>query len=467
MKLTSGILLMAACLFIFGCTKDEFSERDAIEAQKELLKIKYQHEIDLETLKQKGETAMQELLNKGALEQIRLNDSLTQARTVNSRKQDYSVMVTDVLTNAPIADADVSVSSEGKLYGAKTNAQGVATFNNLYLFPTSTFLVSKAGYAASQIMQQYVGQGAVRLWNSADLSNEIYGTIYIDRDLTNTLPEKVEANVLVTAGTAVPVGPSGSYSVYFPAYTKADGTYSLKIPAAPNAYTLSFAQIVADQKLFVNWVEGDAGTSFPQALPRLTTVKTYFNVNSFQTNIPYVNSYYFKVAPDNNAAVFYIPGNSSTTAIQLSAAGTQFQVERLNITSVNTGSNVQSYTYPANSIVNIEMVDITGTIVPSLPKLMGRTDANGKLMYYNSPEGGYGYIHLKRDAGGALVSGAKGIVTKSGGYDGYQFYYWPVMQLNTATNISAGLSVLSAMKGEKRVIDYHYGSGVSREKQVN
>lgn len=464
MKSTLTILITMVALLFASCTKNEFSEKDALEAQKELLQLKYQHEIDLETLKQKGATAMQELLNQAALEQLRLNDSLTSARTKDSKKQDYSIMVVDVLTNAPVEEADVTVSSDGKVITAKTNAQGIATFSSLILYPTSAFLVSKTGYAASQVLQQYLTQGPVKLWNSANLSNEIYGNLYIDTDLTTPLPENVGPNILVTAGTVVPTGTFGSYTVYFPTYTKEDGSYSLKIPAAVNPYNLTFQQIVADQKLFVNAVDGDAASTFPSSLPRMTTIKTYFNVNDFNVPIPDLTSpFYFKLAPDINGKVNYIPGSNYYNNVFLSAVGDKFQVERLN---VQNGVG-QGYSYRPNSVIDVEIVDITGFTIQTAPKLMALTDANGSLMFYSSTEGGYGYIHLKRDTKGALVSGAKGVILKAVLYDGYQQLYWMGnQQLNFSYNFGVSTSISSTTKGDKRVVNFYYGAGSSREKNV-
>ena len=236
-------IFMAIPILFASCSKSEFNESDAIAAQTALLNLRYQHELDLETLKQKGATAMQQLLNAAALEQLKLNDSLANKSAIAAKKQDYSVTVVDVYSNAPIADADVTVSSEGKVFAAKTNAQGVVSFTALYLFPTSTFLISKAGYAATQILQQNITATSAKLWNTADLSNEISGTLFIETDLTNTASEKVGANVLVTATTSIPNSNVGTYSVFFPTYTTSAGTYSIKVPVSPNGYTLKLNRL--------------------------------------------------------------------------------------------------------------------------------------------------------------------------------------------------------------------------------
>jgi hypothetical protein len=458
-------MLLAFVFLLASCGKDEFNERDAIEAQKELLNLKYQHELNLETLKQKGATALQELINAAALAQLKLNDSLALKSAIQAKKQDYSITVVDVYSNTPIADADVTVSSEGKVFAAKTSSTGVATFTSLYLFPTSTFLVTKAGYIAL---------GTTKLWNTTDLSNEITGGLFLETDLTNLTPEKAGSNVLVTASTTIPASTTGSYTVSFPTYTDATGTYSIKLPAAPNGYTLTFGQITADQKLYVNATEDDAITYFPGSLPRATTIRTYFNVNSYNAAVPTVyNSYYFKVAADKGGRILYIPGYpNSYNQVITSAVGGKFQVERLNVTSSYYSNGIyidfSSFSYDPNTKVDVEIVDITGTIVETAPKLMASAGANGKLTYTSSPEGGVGYVHLKRDNANVLVADAKGSILRSTTYDSFSNLYSLNFNasLNTTTNRFTTNTYLLLNKGDKKVVNFYYGSGDSRVKQV-
>lgn len=469
-------MLMALTILFASCTKDQFNERDAIDAQKELLNLKYQHEIDLETLKQKGATALQQLLNAAALAQVKLNDSLTTQNAINAKKQDYSVSVVDVVTNAPVADADVMVSSQGKVFATKTNAQGMASFTALYLFPTSTFLISKTGYAATQILQQNIALGTAKLWNTTDLSNEISGNIYIETDLTNTTLEKVSETVLVTATTSIPGSPSGGYTVSFPTFTTAAGTYSIKLPAAPNGYNLSFSQIVADQKLYVNATEDDAVTTFPGSLPRLTTIKTYFNVNSYNVTVPSVyNMYYFKFSADKNGKILYLPGYSNNYGygqIIVSGVSDKFQVERLFTYNYyytqNILNDLNAFTYDTNTKVDVELIDVAGNLVQTGPKLAATTNSAGKLTSISSPEGGSGYVHLKRDNAGVLVANAKGVILKATNYDSFNNLYSLSFNnaLNTVNSRTTTTSYLLTNKGDKKVVNFYYGSGDSREKQV-
>lgn len=467
------LITMAFTILFASCSKNEFNERDAIAAQKDLLNLKYQHELDLETLKQKGATALQQLLNAAALEQLKLNDSLTTKNAIDAKKADYSIIVVDVVTNAPVADADVTVSSEGKIYSAKTGAQGVVTFSSLYLFPTSTFLISKTGYAATRILQQYVNSGPVRLWNTAESTNEISGNLFIETDLTNLTPEKVGGNVLVTASATIPTNTyGGSYTVSFPSYTTAEGTYSIKVPTAPNGYSLSFEQITADQKLYVNATDDDAVTSFPTSLPRLSTIKTYFNVNTFNAPVPTVtNHYYFKFSPDKTGRVLYLHGSNGYYYNQVfaSSIGDKYQIERLNINNyTNNGTylDVNTYHYDANAKVDIQLVDVAGNIVKTAPQLAGLTDKNGRLINYTSSENGTGYVHLKRSDEGVILN--KGLLLKANVYDEYSKLYNLNFNtnLNTSTNRLVSASFSSTNKGDKKVINFYYGTGDSRVKQV-
>lgn len=479
----TALSLMAAAILFAGCSKDKFTEQDAVQAQKDLLTMQYQHEMDLETLKQKGATAMQQLINTAALAQLKMSDSLTRAGAVAARKQDYSVTVVDVVTNAPIADADVMVSSEGKMVTTKTNAQGVATFSSLYLFPTSSFMISKTGYAATQILQQNITQGSAKLWNNADLSSEISGTMYIESDLTNATPEKVGEKVLVTATTSIYGNSIGNYSVSFPTYTAADGTYLIKVPAAPSSYVITGEQITADQKLFVNSTEDDGvNMNFPSVTPRQTAIKTYFNVNRFTAPVPGVyTSYYYKFPADKNGRVLNIPSYatqyySSYNPAWVSAVNNKYQVERLNVNSFYTNNgnyiDVSTYIFDANTKLDVQMVDVTGTIVEKAPLLMATTNSTGRLLSYTSAENGSGYVHLKRDASNNLVANAKGVIarinTSSNYFDSYYNQYQLAFtnNLNTTSGNIATSNVYLVNKGEKKVVNVYYGSGESRVKQV-
>ena len=193
-------------------------------------------------------------------------------------------------------------------------------------------------------------------------------------------------------------------------YTIAAGSYSIILPPATSSYTLTFESITADQKLYVNATEDDAVTSFPTSLPRVTTIKTYFNVNSYSANVPTVNNYYyFKIAADKKK-VLYVPGYSNYygyNQVIFSAISDKFQVERLYTYNYYYSNGIYidytSTTYDANTKIDVQIVDVAGNIIETAPQLSALSGTDGKLLNYSSTEGGSGYIHLKRDASGALV----------------------------------------------------------------
>ena len=214
--------------------------------------------------------------------------------------------------------------------------------------------------------------------------------------------------------------------------------------------------------------------TFPESLPRVTTVKTYFNVNSFSAGIPTVtNYYYFKFPADKAGRVLFAPGYSNYygyNQVVLSAISTKFQVERLNTYNYYypNGSMVgyNTYTFDANTKIDVELVDVAGNLVESSPKLTAFAGSNGKLSTSYSPEGGSGYIHLKRDDAGNLVANAKGIILKGAQYDSYNNLYSMnyTNNLNTAINNYMTDNYLLPNKGDKKIINFYYGSGESREK---
>ena len=107
------------------------------------------------------------------------------------------------------------------------------------------------------------------------------------------------------------------------------------------------------------------------------------------------------------------------------------------------------------------MVDVAGNIIQTAPMLAATSDANGKLLNYTSPEGGNGYVQLKRDASGALVPNAKGVLLRAGTYDQSTNFYLLNFNtnLNTSSNNYINPTFVSLNKGDKKVINFYYGSG--------
>jgi hypothetical protein len=547
---------LALSLSMSACEMDTFNEQDAIAAQKELMNTKYQNETELEKLRGTAATALEQLRYTNALAELRLNDELSRgavaalevarqadalalesARQANAlalqnnaneaaltaakakaeadaaaaakaaevaenarlqqARQDYSVAVIDVNTRAPLADADVSVASEGKMISLKTNAAGVANFQGLVLYPISRFNISKTGFTTASITANELGSAAIGLLNTAEAKNELKGKLFLETDLTNVSAETAPANVLVTASTNISQGNS-SYRLQYAARTNAAGEYSLKVPDAPNGYTMDFEQIAAEQKLYVNGVEDNAvnaNVGFPYYLPSLATVKTYFDVKNplvlsvpnsnstyyYYNNSMYNNRFYFKVPADLSGDVAYF--NATGVGTSSAGSGNEYRITDLNYGSAPMTTGNGPLKYAPNATLDVELVDWTGRYVKDAPKLVVYTNSQGNLIYnnlYYTSASSYvysnGYLHFKRQSpvtsgASTLVAGAQGIFKMADDnhpnayyyqynstYYGFNFYGTPV---NAST-----VYTINPQSGMIIVRNFYYGVGFSRERGV-
>jgi hypothetical protein len=490
-------MFLAAGLSMTSCEMDTFNEQDAINAQKELLTLKYTNETELEKLRQTATTALEQLKFTNLLEEIRLRYQLEQDgknadanREVVRNKQDYTVYVTDLNTDMPLADVDVSVASEGQIKTLKTNASGVAVFDDLALYSSSRFIITKTGFTAASITTGDVNSGPVKLLNIANAKNEVKGKLYVETDLTNTTSELAPENTLVTASTTVPSG-SGAYTMQIAARTDAGGNYSLKLPDAPSGYNLSFGQIAADQKLYVNGL-ADIGTNgsatFPTSLPQLATVKTYFDVNTAASasvsDISGNLRFYFKLPADLDGDVGYYTASGITA--EAMASGKEFRLTGLDYRYYPTVVGNTTLKYAAKKdTLEVELVDWTGKYVKDAPKIVVVVDENGNLVSANNqynaanPTTGNsftnsdGYLRFKRE-NMTVTNPAGNTVAKAQGVFKMNPYYEPNVyntvygssDFNYSWMPQPSSSYVSVQGGQTIVRDFYYSVGDSREKRA-
>lgn len=452
----------AMALLITACKKDAFDEKAALEAQKSLLGLKYEKEMALESLKQQGATALAQLQNNFALQQLRLNDSLEKANTrlkaelerqmaamtdslqrrqvmitdsLNRNQvriaalRDYAVPVVDMVTGQPVAGATVIVSSEGRAFSSTTNAQGMAMFTSLILYPQSTFMVSRDGYAATTItMASLTGSTsitntssgttttstanpvAVRLWANGNARNTIRGTLFIENNLTDNNVDTVGARVLVTATLQVTSGSVPAYNVVYSAFTDANGAYSISVPDASTSYTVRVSPITTNQTLFINGLTTDPTNAWYGTFVRQISTPTYFDADQKTVlaglsnqwpgmgNTPrgYLvsnadakgNKLYLPVEfqiPNTGMRSNYYP-NAAKVLINTVGTTANYEVNGVNATYSHISFD-PSFTYQANpgDTIKFSFVDITGRILdksPSLYALVSTTNTDGLI---NSP----------------------------------------------------------------------------------
>jgi hypothetical protein len=463
------VALLALGLGFTAC-EDAFNEKDAIEAQKELLTLKYQNEAELEKLRISAATALKQLEYTNLIAQIKFEDSLAKANAKEASRQAYTLTVKDVATGSPLSGATVSVISEGGAVTAETNELGIAIFENLLIYLGSQFQVTKEGYAATLVSatssNYYYSSPLevsynVSLWNTANANNEVKGTAYIETDLTNSVTEKVPAGTLVTASVVVPEsGHIPAYKVQFPTTTDASGNYSIKLPDVPEgySYTLTFGQVAADQKLYLNYTQDDVNKEFPNALPRVATMRTYFNLNNSSAGYPSdVPSYYFVLEGDTMGRVAYAKQNFDwwgENYMWVSGSNGSYELEGVRIEWLQVKEGVDKLEFKKNDTLSLAVVDYAGQYVTTAPKLVAYTDGFGDLIF----NGGSLLVEFaKKD--GVEVTGARGKFKKD-----------PAYSLSNNTEYLEQLSYstsISGVKGGSTIVrSYTYSTGASREKIV-
>jgi hypothetical protein len=464
-------MFLAAGFSMTACDMDSFNEQDAINAQKELLTLKYTNETELEKLRNTATTALEQLKFTNLLEQMRLEYQLKQDGKAAAEKEDYTVFVTDMNTNQPLANVDVSVASEGQVKVVKTNAAGIAIFENLALHSSSRFIITKEGYTAASITEQGLSSSPVKLLNIAEANrnNTIQGKLYIETDLTNTTLETVPANTLVKATTSIGSG-SSQYTLEFPTRTDANGNYSLKLPDAPGGeYHLVFGNLSLDQKLYVNGTEADGPLEldFPNTLPRIETVKTQFSVEN-SGDFPSVyctRPFYLKLPADILGNVGYSKVSNSTSYSPVGTNG-EYQLAGSNIyTNFKTVSG-KPLKFEENKTLTVQLVDFTGQYITKAPKLVAFTDNSGQLQNHDNASSGnsYGYVDFQTEDD-VLVEGARGVF-KSDPAD-FVFNYatdWDdVLNPNNDNNNNTDYSLSG---GQTLNLNFTYGHGYNRANAV-
>jgi hypothetical protein len=466
------VALLALGLGFTAC-EDAFNEKDAIEAQKELLTMKYQNEMELEKLRQTAATALKQLEYTNLIAQLKLEDSLTRAGEVAAKRQTYSFRVLDMDKSTPIEGASVSVASEGQIQTASTDASGFVTFADLVLYDGSLFQITKEGYAATKINKAAISSTLpVFLWNTAEATNEVKGQLFVETDLTNSVAEVAPANVLVTANVWFESTYNDwGYIVEFPGRTDASGKYSIDLPNSPDgSYWLSFHPITANQKLYISGSEdaGNSAKSFPNVLPSIATVNTDFSAyDPYELNDDYNRpywysgiaqpsmTYYLQFAADAAGVVAY--ANTGVSTSQMTDGSGNYEISGLSVSEVLTPGNAQ-LKYAKNATISVSLVDWTGKYVKDAPILVAYTDENGNLRAVNNS-----FVDFKRNVDNTIASGAKGVLVKrlsTAPNEGY-FNYWENL-INTSST-----SDRFRVEGEQVIVkNFTYGVGYNREKVV-
>ena len=550
LNLKIAMLITTVVVIFTACKKDPFSEKDALTAQQNLLQMQGSFQVQIAQINAAASRshdsaliAIQNLVNSGAtalailqaqqqlaylmqqyqnqLAMMKYQDSLNAARAVISARANYTVRVTDAVSNSAISGATVSVLpyNSATVLTATTDGSGVANFNQINVDGNAFFYVSKTSYSTSLIKANAVSGGAgVTLWNNGNAQNTVSGQIVADLDLTNGDAIEGVALQLVTFNLSY----NGQVS-QFPIVTDVNGKYTINLPDAPSGsnYTANVAnQITVNQKMFVHYLQGQ---NVNTTVPHIDSVSTTLNLGFPTGSLSYLNqsysfasysfigvaqmNYYYSFPNDVNgksvwagtSVPFVTNGNSFggffanwfnfnyTTSGSLnptSWSDTLNYNTTPNVTGLNNGIGGQingsyysslndpwNYTYkPASGSaparIPVTMVDIKGNIITSAPNLVANIDpVSGKIINIQlkditfTPSGGSPVTQALPGSGGVF---AKRTATNRNLDQNLMGLVTQAFNNNTVLNGS----IFSVQGGQSKVMNFNYSGLQSRALMV-
>lgn len=443
----SIILVVAVAAFsITGCKKDPFNEKDAIAAQKELLQMKYGYELQIaginlqiQRVGDSARIAIQNLINKGATDLeilqaknklaqslqdlqnqmvlYRLSDSLSRASSLfndslnsfgPSMKKNYTIVVTDYVTSAPVSGATVRVLpyNSASIVTATTDANGVAQFTGLIIDPNALFTVSKTAYAITMVKRSAVDNSPlVSLWNTGNATNKVSGRMIADLDLTNV--NEVEG----LSGQLITFANTGNYNgqnqtIQFATLTDASGNYSVSLPDIQSGSNWSVTtpdKVKAMQKAYVNYFSDENPAT---VLPRLDSV----GISVMKSNTATGTSVRYGIAGSNvnsNIRAYYLrlPKDSLGNQIIVTTSALGGFLSFLSTTdslsgiqslqtgafTVNNGNSFYavsdpSYNYPKKAdTLDVTLVSLMPNWIEKAPQLKVYINAQGKITKIDYP----------------------------------------------------------------------------------
>ena len=340
-------VLLGAVLFVTSCKKDPFSEKDALQAQKELLAQKFGYDLAIANvslqIQRAGDSAriaIQNLVNSGAtalekeklasllalkladynhlLNELRAKDSLSRIQSYVESiggVKSYQIRVIDFNTKAPINGATVRVLPWGAstFASVKTNSDGIAIMTNVIIDPQAIFYANDENTgvtsATTMVKRDAISNSTIEVYrfNAATGTNTISGSLRHIADLTTGALGNAGAGRTVTAtytlsATGGSTGPNGGIPALEvkwerTAVTGTTGAYSIAVPKlnATWVITTSTTSYSAMQKMYVNYADGENPLT---AVPRLDSASLTFSLVG-SSNSPFVSGYYFKLKADS------------------------------------------------------------------------------------------------------------------------------------------------------------------------
>jgi len=323
MKLNHLILVICTGILVgfSACKKDPFTEKDAIEAQKELITLKAGYDLALKNVElaiqkahDEAAIAITKLQTQGASDlskqqaqqdaakalleleimkrEILFQDSLDKANLLMAAQAmsfysmvmnrngspfltgQWEIRENDKKTLLPGSTVKYMPADKTTFVTLTANSEGFVRYQNALVYPTQRLYVEGVSSASKKFaLQIYRAEDAFNYDNlylySYDPTNvlKVSGKLYAAFDLTNNTTENAGAARLISANADFRTyggfkNDSGKAVIEFAATTDASGVYTLKLPNntdnAVTGYDLLFPkEITGYQKAYTNWKSGD------------------------------------------------------------------------------------------------------------------------------------------------------------------------------------------------------------------
>jgi hypothetical protein len=521
-----GVVLLAS-----SCKKDPFSEKEALQAQRELLAQKFSYDLaianvglQIQRVSDSAKIAIQNLVNKGAtdlekerlnselalrlaefnylLQELRFRDSLTRVNNyVNSigGSRSYRIRVIDAITGSPINNASVRVLPWGtsQFTSVKTTADGFAIFNNIILDEQAIFygVDDNTGVtsATSMVRRFSIDQDpTIRIYRvtSSTPVTRVTGTLSANLDLTNSTSENLGAGHTVFVETEITSlvngGVSGPRTVWsFSGITNTSGTYSVNVPrgyiytVTPVPSTSSFFQ-----RMYVNYFEGSDNQLI--ATPRIDSLRVSFtSTSSVLVSPSFVYGIYLKLPADSlsgrpvilseNASANFLSTLLSRVRRDIrSADGTRidtvnsnFSVNR-SLMNLNNNWGDEFYNYAVR-------LNSTGTARVSDTLNVEVVDMTGGRIIESAPaliaitdaSGKVARIEMRRDASGNIVNGGRFGITNNFGASVFVSDLLSLLRNRSNSTPTGASQLVVNATGTTSSVNFAYGVSVLNANYTN
>ncbi len=322
------LLSLAMLAVVFTACEDEFSEKDALDAQQSI---------------------------------------------------DLSVYVFDGYSNTGVENASVTIIKDGSDKTSETNSMGIASFSNVKIGGNMPVEVEKEGYTPVRTMANIdvdnYRQGSYTV-NVPVLSLDtntatIKGELNIQTDLTNDSVEAPPAETKISAFVHM----GNVQPVEIMATTNAEGKFEFVVPSKDQGgvdLEIKYPTLTIDQTIAKNRDKGQP--EFPATEPSIASIPTVFNPSGNAENVPNSVPSVYAIVPEPS-------GEGETAVIGNVGVNGDGEISYLNISDWGSG-------YAADDSVDIA---INSLFEGSGAEVTGYINGSGELTNYAIKSPGSGY----------------------------------------------------------------------------